>query len=279
MPKKLSTAELKFYEDNGYLCPIVGLSEEKAKEYRRRLEESEAKYKDVARDGLYNKSHLLFKWADELVHEPGILDAIEDLIGPNILIYTLRVWVKEPNSASFVSWHQDATYHMKDTDSVSAWVSLTDTTVQAGCMEVVPGTHKLGQLEFEEDQNENNLLSMGQTTKMAKELTDTAFMAVRPGQFSMHHSYVLHRSGPNRSDDRRIGVAINCIPTSCRSTSDSGVKLTAALVRGVDRYHHFDLEPRPVGDFDQGARAAHAMALGRYAEMKKAHRAQQEAVA
>jgi ectoine hydroxylase-related dioxygenase (phytanoyl-CoA dioxygenase family) len=268
MPKKLTPEQIKHYEEKGFISPVSVLSPEKALDYRRRLEESEREFGPILKDRRDNKSHLLFRWADELVRESTILDAIEDIIGPDIMIFTLRVWLKEPGSSGFVSWHQDATYHMKDSDSVTAWVSLTNTSVEAGCMEVSPGSHKLGQLEHEESADKNNMLATGHTAIFDSKATPTAFMALTPGQMSMHHSFLVHRSGLNTSNDRRIGIAINCIPTSCQSISPSGVRLTAMLVRGEDRFGHFDHEPRPRTDYDEAARAAHADALGRYAEMK-----------
>ena len=91
------------------------------------------------------KPHLLFPWVDEIVHAPEVLDAVEDLIGPDIRLFHLTVWPKDAGSGAYVSWHQDATYFaLEPACHVTAWVALTDAPVEAGCMEVVPGSHKLG---------------------------------------------------------------------------------------------------------------------------------------
>jgi len=267
--KKLTAAQARQFHESGFVSPVEAFSLGKAAEYRQRFEDAERRFGPIRKDNREVRSHLLFRWASDLVREPEILDALEDLIGPDILIFTFRVWPKEPGSPSIVSWHQDHTYHMLDCDSVSAWVSLTDTTIEAGCMEVVPGSHKLGELEYEERFSENNLLFKGQTVVQDEEFfARSRFMPLRPGQMSIHHSKLVHRSGLNNSSDRRIGVAINCIPASGRCISPSDVRLTATLLRGEDRFGHFDLEPAPDTDYDEQARSVHADALRRYTEMQ-----------
>ena len=110
------------------------------------------------------KPHLLFPWVDEIVHAPEVLDAVEDLIGPDIRLFHLTVWPKDAGSGTYVSWHQDATYFaLEPACHVTAWVALTDAPVESGCMEVVPGSHRLGQLPHAEMQDPENLLSRGQT--------------------------------------------------------------------------------------------------------------------
>ena len=82
----------------------------------------------------------------------------------------------------------------------------------------------------------------------------------------MHHAYLVHSSPPNATSERRIGISISYIPARVRCTKD--VRLTATLVRGTDRYGHFDPEAAPRADYDVDARAAHADALRRYSEMR-----------
>ena len=146
------------------------------------------------------KPHLLFPWVDEIVHAPEVLDAVEDLIGPDIRLFHLSVWPKDPGTGTYVSWHQDATYFALDpVCHVTAWVALTDAPVEAGCMEVVPGSHKLGQLRHADMQDTDNLLSRGQTLAADVDRSRTAYMAVKAGQFSLHHTHLVHNSRPNRS--------------------------------------------------------------------------------
>ena len=130
-------------------------------------------------------------------------------------------------------------------------------------MEVIPGSHTLGQLHHaERSEATHNLLSRGQTITIELDARRTEFMPVRAGQFSLHHTYLVHNSRPNLSADRRIGLGLSYIPTSVRCTSHT--RLTAMLVRGTDRYGHFDDEPRPRVDFGAAEQAVHADAVARF---------------
>ena len=200
------------------------------------------------------------------MHSPEVLDAVEDLIGPDIRLFHLSVWPKDAGSGAYVSWHQDATYFaLEPACHVTAWVALSDAPVEAGCMEVVPGSHKLGQLPHAEMQDPENLLSRGQELAGDFDRSRTAFMPVKAGQFSLHHTHLVHNSRPNRSNDRRIGLGISYIPTSARCTSST--RVSAMLVRGEDRYGHFDDERRPLQEAGPEERAFHAEAVDRFRRM------------
>src|SRR5438093_4507965 len=169
-----------------------------------------------------------------------------------------------PYTTLFRSWHQDATYFgLEPPLQVTAWVALTDASIEAGCMEVIPGSHKLGQLRHaEHSEATHNLLSRGQTITAELDTSRTEFMPVRAGQFSLHHTHLVHNSRPNLSADRRIGLGLSYIPTNVRCTSRT--RLTAMLVRGTDRYGHFDDEPRPRVDVGAAERTVHADAVARF---------------
>jgi ectoine hydroxylase-related dioxygenase (phytanoyl-CoA dioxygenase family) len=198
-----------------------------------------------------------------------VLDAVESVIGPNILIYHLTSWLKEPNEPSHVSWHQDGTYFGLDpAEQVTAWIALTDSTPEMGCIKLLPGTHVIGQQPHDDTQTPGNLLSRGQTIRHKLDYTNYVLMPLRAGQISLHHTYAVHCSEPNRTDQRRIGIGVSYIPTHCRLVN-AGARVTAALVRGRDDYGHFDLEPRPTGDFDAGSRAVHTASVQSFFESNK----------
>ena len=266
MSKKLTDAQIAQYERDGYVCPVDAFSTERTRAWRERLESFERVEGQKLTRGHNFKPHLLFPWVDEIVHAPEILDAIEGLIGPDIRLFHLTVWPKDAGSGTYVSWHQDATYFALDpVCHVTAWVALTDAPVEAGCMEVVPGSHKLGQLRHSEMQDPDNLLSRGQELAVDVDRTKTAFMPVKAGQFSLHHTHLVHNSRPNRSNDRRIGLGISYIPTHARCTAPS--RVTAMLVRGRDTYGHFDDERRPAQEAGPQEREYHAAAVARFRAM------------
>jgi non-heme Fe2+,alpha-ketoglutarate-dependent halogenase len=266
MTRKLTPQQIAQYERDGFVCPVDAFSAQQARRWRDRLEAFERAEGQKMTRGHNFKPHLLFPWVDEIVHSPAILDAVEDLIGPDIRLFHLTVWPKDPGSGAYVSWHQDATYFALDPIChVTAWVALTDAPVEAGCMEVVPGSHKLGQLRHADMQDPHNLLSRGQTLTDEVDRSRTAFMAVKAGQFSLHHTHLVHNSRPNRSNHRRIGFGISYIPTYARCTAPS--RVTAMLVRGTDKYGNFDDERRPVAEAGPEERAFHAEAVARFRQM------------
>jgi hypothetical protein len=164
MSRKLTPDQIAQYERDGYICPIDAFAPDRAAAWHDRLRAFERAEGQTMTRGHNFKPHLLFPWVDEIVHAPEILDAVEDLIGPDIRLFHLSVWPKDPGTGTYVSWHQDATYFALDPIChVTAWVALTDAPVESGCMEVVPGSHKLGQLRHADMQDTDNLLSRGQT--------------------------------------------------------------------------------------------------------------------
>src|SRR5258707_8189548 len=160
MPKKLSSEQIAAYERDGFVCPVDAFSGEQALNWRDKLEAFERAEGRKMTRGHNFKPHLLFPWVDEIVHSPQVLDAVEDLIGPDIRLFHLTVWPKDAGSGAYVSWHQDATYFaLEPAGQVTALVALTDAPVESGCMEVVPGTHKLAQLRHAAALDTENLLS------------------------------------------------------------------------------------------------------------------------
>ena len=149
---------------------------------------------------------------------------------------------------------------------VTVWFALTNAPIEC-CMEAIPASHREGQLHHGQSEAPHNLLSRRQTVSAELDTRTTVFMPVRAGEMSLHPTHLVHRSGPNRSDDCRIGLGISYIPTHVRCLC--GTRLTAMLVRGVDRYGHFDDEPRPQADYGAAERAFHAEAVARFREANR----------
>jgi non-haem Fe2+, alpha-ketoglutarate-dependent halogenase len=261
MGRLLSPERIDRYRRDGYLSPLVAFDASQARVYRDRLEDCERRF-GLAHERR-RKMHLYLTWVDEIVRHPRVLDAVEDLIGPDILVYHLTLWMKEPRTDAFVSWHQDSTYFGLEPphEHVTAWVALTTSDLRSGCVQVVPGSHHKGQVQHDVAKSDANMFPTGQNLEVSDAMpVDT--MVLAPGEFSLHHTYLFHNSMPNRSDDRRIGLGISYIPTRCRCVA--GQRLTASLVRGVDRYGHFDLDPAPAADCDASALAVHGEAMRRW---------------
>jgi ectoine hydroxylase-related dioxygenase (phytanoyl-CoA dioxygenase family) len=261
MPKLLSTLEVEAYRRDGYHFPVGVLSSAEVAHYRGCLEKHEAGTGAPLQGNWRHKAHLLFTWVDELVHHPRIVDAAEDVLGPDLFCWTTNFFIKEANSPGFVSWHQDAFYWGLSKDHVmTAWVALSPANLESGCMKFLPGSQTQDHLQHVDTFHRDNLLSRGQEIAVKVDASRAVDCILDAGEMSLHHVKLVHGSEPNRSNDRRIGLAIRYISTDVTQLK---VRDSATLVRGVDRHSNFDHEPRPKRDLDAAALAAHADAIGR----------------
>ncbi|HEV2185685.1 MAG TPA: phytanoyl-CoA dioxygenase family protein, partial [Stellaceae bacterium] len=177
MGKRLSDTDVARYHRDGFLFPIDAFSREEAHRFRDRLEDFERRDGRRFGKGHNFKPHLLFPWVDALVRHPAVLDPVEDIIGPDIRLFHFTVWPKSPGDPAYVSWHQDATYFgLEPAVHITAWVALTDVPVESGAVEVVPGSHKRGQLHHGQFTDDRNLLSRGQTLTVDFAREGTEFM-------------------------------------------------------------------------------------------------------
>jgi len=260
MGKTLTQHQLGEYQQQGFLFPLQVLSDSEAYSLRRKLEELEADQGGLLPAHINRKPHLLLTWLNELIRSPRILDPIEDILGPDILCWGSGFFVKNAHDPARVTWHQDSTYWgLSKPDIVTAWVALTPSTAENGCMRVVPETHMLQQLPHQDTFAPDNLLSRGQEIAVQVEESRAVDIVLAPGQMSLHHVMLIHGSEPNRSAHRRIGFAIRYLPTYVKQLA--GIRDSATLVRGTDEYGHFLLEPAPRSDFHRDAMAFHSQML------------------
>jgi non-heme Fe2+,alpha-ketoglutarate-dependent halogenase len=259
MSKRLTEPQIEQFRRDGYSSPLRVVSEQSAGEMRRRLEAYEAEHGGPLKGSVRFKSHLLFKWLNDLIRNPVIVDAVEDLIGPNILVWSTDWWIKEAHSQSFVSWHQDSQYWGLDTSKlVTVWVALSPSTVDSGCMRVLPGSHLGPDLPHRDTYHDDNLLTRGQEIDASIDESQTVNLEVQTGEAAIFAFRIAHASHPNTSGDRRIGMAIRYIPPDARQTrADRDI---ASLVRGEDALGNFEHEPIPAADFDPAEVEFHARA-------------------
>ena len=268
MPKHLKVDQVAAYERDGFVFPIDVLSPAEVSELRGELEAWERERGAPIDFPEKSKSYLLFDWADRLVHHPKILDAVEDVIGPDILVYHSTLFLKEAHTPAFVRWHQDSTYfYLEPHLHITAWVALSDATVQAGCMQMLPGSHRWGAFEHDDQPGPHNMIRRGQGISERFDKAQGVFTPVMAGQMSLHHTDVVHASGANDSDDRRIGLAISYIPAHVRPIG--AVRPSALCVRGRD-HGHFLPEQRLTQALSPQAFDAHREALARFRALQDA---------
>jgi len=245
----LSSNQLKQYKDEGFVSPINIFAKEKAKKIRNEIELIENKIpEELEKSGRYN-AHLISPLLDEVTHNSKILDAVESLIGENILVCGTTLFIKNPNEKGFVSYHQDAKYiGLEPHNWVTAWVAITDSNEKNGCMRMWSGSHKDNIRDHDQKFNEGNLLTRGQTVEnVPKE--ETTPLILEAGQMSLHHPTIVHGSELNRSNDRRIGFVIQSyIGTNVKQVLG---KNSVQLARGVDKFNYHEIIGRPENLLDE----------------------------
>ena len=232
----LTTEQIQNYKDNGYVSPIDILSKKEAYEIREEIEFIEKKWPNELEGLGRNYVHFISPVFDKICHNKKILDAVESIIGKNILVCGTTLFVKNPNEKGFVSFHQDAKYIGLEPDNwVTAWVAVTESNEKNGCMLMLPGSHKENLKYHKQKFNENNLLTRGQTVENVT-IDKTKPVVLQAGQMSLHHPTVVHGSGLNKSNDRRIGFVIQ----SYIGTDVDQVigRMYVQQARGTDRFKY-----------------------------------------
>jgi non-heme Fe2+,alpha-ketoglutarate-dependent halogenase len=263
MPKNLTEQQITQYRADGFLHPFEAFSSEEAAKFRDHVDAYEQHIGGSAMGfkGKYRANpHLLCPWADQFVRLPSIVDLVEDLIGSNILLFSSRFFIKEPHSPENAAWHQDAPYiGLKPYDAVYAWIALSDVPLESGPLELLKGSHLRGFLAHKANMVEHSLTASGQAIVDKIDLSERETVVLKAGQYSFHHTCCAHQSGANDADIRRIGIALNYIPTHVRHYGPG--PMPATLIRGEDTYGHFDKMPTPKQDFDDDAVACHGKAF------------------
>ena len=240
MPGSLNSDQLHSYREDGFVKPIRAFSPERAVELRENIERIERECADADKPIDINQyfrvnGQVVIPLLYEMTRTEAVLDAVESVLGPNLLVWSCELFIKEAGSEKIVSWHQDMTYWgMGGSDKqATAWIAITNVSEEAGCMRFVPGSHKQQLVPHIDKFSEDNLLSRGQEVAVDVDENDAVLDDLAPGEMSIHHGRIFHASGPNRSSDRRIGVAIRYVaPDLERSASGRDF---ATLVRGVDK--------------------------------------------
>ena len=241
------------YRRDGFVSPVKLLRPGDARAQRIAMESVEAEHGSLH---YVSKVHTLLDFAADLATDPRVLDAVEALLGPDIMLFDVTYIVKEPRQPSFVSWHQDLTYWgFSGDDQVSLWLALSPATGESGCMRMLPGSHLHGKVDHEDVSDPENVLYRGQTVKDVAE-EKAVLCPLAPGEASFHHGWTLHASTPNLSTDRRIGFNVQYIAPSMRQLVNGNE--TATLVRGEDRYGYYEPDVFATDVMDADAVARHA---------------------
>ncbi|MEO8543470.1 MAG: phytanoyl-CoA dioxygenase family protein [Burkholderiaceae bacterium] len=263
-----STLRSRFVAE-GFVCPLPALSPQQLQHYRAEFDAFQLSHREQLealstsrRWQVYSDTHFVLPWVDALTREPGILDSVEQVLGPDLLAWNTGFFVKMPGDKAFVSWHQDGAYWgLEPMEVATAWVALGPVTLKNGNMRVIPGSHQQPNLPQRDTWADDNALSRGQEIAVAVDEAQAVDLLLQPGQMSLHHLWIVHGSNANRSQVPRIGIAIRYVAATVRR--QDGSKPLAMRVRGDHRCGNFTLAERPTDPRAIAGTGTHAVALQR----------------
>ncbi|MDP1960635.1 MAG: phytanoyl-CoA dioxygenase family protein [Reyranella sp.] len=263
----LSADKVTQWKYDGFLSPFPLLDEEELQACRQGVARYEAWLGSPVNAHPEMKwrtmPYLLMPWAARLARDPRILDKVEDLLGPDLLIFTSTFFIKEPHSPTIAAWHQDSTYYgLEPREEVTVWIALTEASEAAGCMDALSLRGKPRQMSHVSRVVKDSVNRAGQVIAEPLDERAPVAMPLEAGWFSMHHGLCPHRSGPNTSQHRRIGLGLNYIPTRARPAGS--VRQAAMLVRGTDRYGNFEPADWPKNELGENEVGMHERAVGLY---------------
>jgi non-haem Fe2+, alpha-ketoglutarate-dependent halogenase len=249
MPNTLSNDQLSAYRRDGLLFPLPALSADEVPYYRHLHDELDRHLGDKPTAQQKSQCHLRFKWVCDLATHSKILDAVEQVLGPDILIHSSTIFCKYANDEKFVSWHQDSHYWgLSEPRLVSAWIALTDSTVENGCLRVLPGTHTR-RFDHIENPQERNILGKGLTVSEDLVVEHAVDVTLRAGEMSFHHANIVHGSNPNTTASRRVGFAVRYVAAAVKQTKRHHAVI---LARGQDKYHFYEIQDKPTASIQEG---------------------------
>ena len=261
MSKILTRQQIDFWRENGYLEPIRFAPEGEMAGYVARLEDFERDYPEHV-PKLDVKAHLLCGWANELVQNPVLLNVMEDLLGPNLLLTGAAFRIKPPDGRTFAEWHQDSYVAAIKPFFCTATLALSEYSAENGCLRVIPGSHRWGALPMSDTGDEDSILSRPYRVTSAFDEAQAVDVVMRPGELTLQHDHTIHGSQPNRSKARRIGLLADFTTPDARK--ESRARESAILVRGVDDYGYWLADETPGDTLDDAALAAWERGSGAY---------------
>jgi len=236
--------QIDSYRRDGFVFPIEILSRAEVDGFRGAFESLIERSREYS-PKRFDRLHVYFDWAYQIVTHKALLDVVELILGDDILVYGTLVLAKQPHDLRYASWHQDSFYSgLHLTPSTTAWIALTPSHQGNGCMRVIPGSHKLGSMEHESVADDPHMLNRrGERIKTDVDESEAVDVVLKPGEISLHESTLVHGSNPNTSDEERIGFIVRFVTSRMQNPNTRLMR-----VRGDGDCSHLDLAERPAED-------------------------------
>ena len=225
------------YQTNGIAFPMQVMTRQESVRFLNACEQLEVQLGGNPRTIEVRQMHMHLNWAFELATLPAVLDCVETVLGPNILIWATELFAKRPQDKNVaIGWHRDRPYmgFENSDETTTAWIALTDTTAANGCMQAI--------VETDRRAGSDHVYAQADQNPAIGEDVESIDVLLQAGQMSLHDPYLLHGSAANRSDTKRVGFAIRFVTPHARPQQG---RPAAVLVRGHDDVGNFELVDPP----------------------------------
>jgi len=241
----LTDQQLTSYHKDGFLFSLPTLSKPEVDHYRGCFEALESQSGGKMLVGAVSQCHLHFPWAYELATHPAILDMVAQLIGPNLLIHSSRIYAKGPRDGRYESWHQASfPWQLSEPRLVSAWIAITDSGPENGCMRVIRGSHRRARWEHDYSaQSCRNIQPVGLVINEPLVESDAVNLTLGSGQIALHHCHAVCGSNSNRSSQNHLGFNVCYVASDIKQKSPHH---EVVLIRGKAPNCAYHLTPAPV---------------------------------
>jgi len=246
--QRLTPEQVRQFQEQGYLKGFRVFSEAQAAGFVQKFDELAARLPPGVGPNYVNWWHKRNRYLYDVCSTPLLLDYVEDLLGPNFFLWGSQFFAKEAGEERIVPWHQDAQYWpLSPQHAVTVFIAFTDCLPENACMRVVPGTHNRGILRHHTAEGDRYVLNQ-EIDEGCFDPGEAVDLVLRAGEISLHHDGIVHGSGPNLSNRRRIGFTMRFSSTNVKCDLSVWPTFQAFLVRGVDEYHHNPAGIPPTGD-------------------------------
>ena len=280
MPEDTAQLVSRFQRD-GFVFPVEVFTPEEAGYYRGKYEEYVKRFGSGSgserrvRGNKVFRLHLVAPWAARLVRSSRLVAAVKSVLScQSLLVWSSDLTVKPSNSTQCFGWHQDCAYADLGPEDklVTAWVALSDSREENGCVRFLAGSHQLGVLRHQsEARTEERNLVLGQVVTeddLPRSLTEVSCQ-LRPGEASLHGWRTVHSSQPNQSSQPRLGLAIRYMCADTVTQSDPVVRDRVSLVAGEYSGDTFQLEEEPRQEYGKEEWGEHKLSMAREWERRR----------
>jgi len=229
--RELSVAEIEAYRRDGLIVSPLRLPASRIESMRTSLEKLLRNNAEIAPESLvcphiaYGPTHdaaTAAQWF-EYATDPVILDLVEQLIGPDIILWGSQVFCKPARTGKEIPWHQDGRYWpIRPLATCSVWIAIDEVGPDNGCMRYIPGSHAGREVMRHRTSERPDIVLNEEVEPSLFDSSSARDDVLESGQFSLHDVFLIHGSNANRSNKRRAGYVIRYMPASSTFVRHAG---------------------------------------------------------